>query len=34
MDDGLVEDPNNVQNLCGACAKAKGKDGKGKTAAA
>ena len=34
MDDGLVEDPNNVMNLCGTCAKAKGKDGKGKTAAA
>jgi hypothetical protein len=25
MDDGLVEDPNNVQNFCGACAKTKGK---------
>jgi hypothetical protein len=25
MDDGLVEDPNNVSNLCGACAKTKGK---------
>lgn len=24
MDDGLVEDPDNVNNLCGACAKAKG----------
>ena len=34
MDDGLVEDPNNAANLCGACAKTKGKDGKGKTAAA
>lgn len=34
MDDGLVEDPNNAQNLCGACAKAKGKDGKGKPVAA
>ena len=34
MDDGLIEDPNNAQNLCGACAKSKGKDGKGKTAAA
>lgn len=34
MDDGLVEDPNNVMNLCGTCAKVKGKDGKGKTAAA
>ena len=34
MDDGLVEDPNNTQNLCGACAKAKGKDGKGKPVAA
>ena len=31
MDDGLVEDPNNAQNLCSACAKAKGK---GKQAAA
>jgi hypothetical protein len=28
MDDGLVEDPNNVQNTCGACAKTKGKGGK------
>ena len=25
MDEGLVEDPNNVNNLCGNCAKAKGK---------
>ncbi len=25
MDDGLVEDPNNAYNLCGTCAKAKGK---------
>jgi len=25
MDDGLVEDPNNVSNLCGNCAKTKGK---------
>src|SRR5262245_31845023 len=25
MDDGLVEDPNNVGNLCGPCAKTKGK---------
>ena len=25
MDDGLAEDPNNAQNLCGTCAKAKGK---------
>ena len=25
MDDGLVEDPNNVSNLCSACAKTKGK---------
>ncbi|MGH7855756.1 MAG: hypothetical protein ACREQY_00375 [Candidatus Binatia bacterium] len=24
MDDGLVEDPDNVRNLCGACAKEKG----------
>jgi hypothetical protein len=31
MDDGLVEDPNNTSNLCGACAKVKGK---GKQAAA
>jgi hypothetical protein len=31
MDDGLVEDPNNAQNLCGVCAKGKGK---GKQAAA
>lgn len=31
MDDGLVEDPNNTNNLCGACAKTKGK---GKQAAA
>ena len=29
MDDGLVEDPDNVNNLCGACAKSKGKEGKG-----
>jgi hypothetical protein len=34
MDDGLVEDSTNVYNLCGACAKTKGKDGKGKPAAA
>lgn len=34
MDDGLIEDANNVHNLCGSCAKTKGKDGKGKTAAA
>jgi hypothetical protein len=34
MDDGLVEDSGNTYNLCGACAKTKGKDGKGKTAAA
>ncbi len=33
MDDGLVEDPNNVNNLCGACAKGKGGKG-GKQAAA
>ena len=32
MDDGLVEDPNNVHNLCGTCSKTKG--GKGKQAAA
>ncbi len=25
MDEGLVEDPKNVNNLCGTCAKAKGK---------
>jgi hypothetical protein len=25
MDEGLVEDPNNLHNLCSACAKAKGK---------
>ncbi|MBI3785258.1 MAG: hypothetical protein HY270_17840 [Deltaproteobacteria bacterium] len=25
MDEGLVEDPNNQNNLCSACAKAKGK---------
>jgi hypothetical protein len=25
MDDGLVEDPNNLNNLCGSCAKTKGK---------
>lgn len=25
MDDGLVEDPNNLANLCGGCAKTKGK---------
>lgn len=25
LDDGLIEDPNNVSNLCDACAKAKGK---------
>ncbi len=31
MDEGLVEDPNNVRNVCGACSKAKGK---GKQAAA
>ena len=30
MDDGLVEDPNNVHNLCGPCSKTK----KGKQAAA
>ena len=27
MDDGLVEDPDNVKNLCGACAKDKGAPG-------
>jgi hypothetical protein len=31
MDDGLVEDPGNTNNLCGGCAKVKGK---GKQAAA
>ncbi len=31
MDEGLVEDPDNVRNVCGACAKTKGK---GKQAAA
>ena len=31
MDEGLVEDPNNAHNLCGACAKTKSK---GKQAAA
>jgi|SRR3990172_4309354 len=31
IDEGLVEDPNNQQNLCGACGKVKGK---GKQAAA
>lgn len=31
MDEGLVEDPNNANNLCGACAKTKSK---GKQAAA
>jgi hypothetical protein len=25
MDEGLVEDPDNVHNVCGACAKTKGK---------
>ena len=37
MDDGLVEDPDNVKNLCGSCAKAKGipvpPSGKGQAAA-
>jgi hypothetical protein len=37
MDDGLVEDPENVNNRCGACAKAKGipvpPSGKGQAAA-
>jgi hypothetical protein len=33
MDDGLVEDPNNVENTCGNCAKPK-KDNKRKQAAA
>ncbi len=32
MDDGLVEDPDNVENMCGTCAKGKG--GKGKKDAA
>ncbi|HVO25429.1 MAG TPA: hypothetical protein VMW56_17550 [Candidatus Margulisiibacteriota bacterium] len=31
MDEGLVEDPNNVRNVCAACSKTKGK---GKQAAA
>jgi len=31
MDEGLVEDPNNVHNVCAACSKSKGK---GKQAAA
>jgi hypothetical protein len=31
MDEGLVEDPNNTNNLCGGCSKSKGK---GKQAAA
>src|SRR5579871_770446 len=35
LDDGLVEDPNNVNNLCAACATAKEpRGGKGKAAAA
>src|SRR5881398_1782727 len=37
IDDGLVEDPNNVNNLCSACASAKeprGGKGSGKAAAA
>jgi hypothetical protein len=38
MDDGLVEDPNNVENLCGQCAKNRGlpspPSGKGRAAAA
>src|SRR6266850_290024 len=37
VDDGLVEDPNNVNNLCSACASAKeprGGKGGGKSAAA
>ena len=34
LDEGLVEDPNNVENLCAACAKAREKSGKkGKAAA-
>ncbi|OFV86554.1 MAG: hypothetical protein A3J75_04940 [Acidobacteria bacterium RBG_16_68_9] len=28
MDDGLVEDPANSNNVCGTCAKSKGKGGK------
>ena len=28
LDEGLVEDPNNVENLCAACAKAREKSGK------
>jgi hypothetical protein len=31
VDDGLLEDPNNTQNVCGTCSKSKGK---GKQAAA
>jgi len=27
LDEGLVEDPNNINNLCSACAKEKGKSG-------
>jgi hypothetical protein len=27
LDEGLLEDPNNAYNLCGACAKEKGKSG-------
>lgn len=27
LDEGLLEDPNNAANLCGACAKEKGKNG-------
>jgi hypothetical protein len=35
LDEGLVEDPNNVNNLCSACATAKEpRGGKGKAAAA
>jgi hypothetical protein len=37
MDDGLVEDPDNARNMCGACAKSKGipvpPGGKGQAAA-
>jgi hypothetical protein len=34
IDDGLVEDPNNLNNLCGACSSTKEPRGKGKAAAA
>ncbi len=34
MDDGLVEDPDNVVNACGNCSNSKGKSGKSKQDAA